>query len=119
MILPRYRIPIAYQHVLAKHAKAAAPEWLRSIADFDGLEISPCCVFGFANGEDLVEPCEPDAADFWTVYGHRREGGVTAFEDFPDHAAAQRFARLLLHAHQHLRHYALSDEYADWQGGVS
>lgn len=117
MTLGRYRIPIAHKHLLAKGGIAGAPEWRRSIAEFEGLEISPCRVFGFADGQDLVEPCGPDAADFWTVYGHRREGGVTAFEDFPDHAAAQRFARWLLSAHQHLRYYGLLDEYAGWQGG--
>jgi len=69
-------------------------------------------------GWGLIETCEPDAADFWTVYGHQREGGVTAFEDFPDHAAAQRFARLLLAAHPHLCHHGLCDDYAGWQGGA-
>jgi len=50
MTIHRYRIPVAYKHLLAKDAIPAAPDWRRGIAEFDGLEISPCCVVGFADG---------------------------------------------------------------------
>ena len=90
-------------------ASRQPPHWISAIADCNGLELSPCCVGGFANGLDMIEPCEPDEAHFWTVYGHRSRGGVIAFEDFPDHKAARRFALRLLRSHPHLRHYGLDD----------
>jgi hypothetical protein len=84
------------------------PEWMLAIRDFDGLEISPCCVV-ISLGQECIETCEPDAAHFWTVYGHCREGGVSAFEDFPTPQAARSFAVRLLETYPHLRHHGLSD----------
>ncbi|MGO9174283.1 MAG: hypothetical protein ACLP7P_20285 [Rhodomicrobium sp.] len=90
-------------------ALATMPQWMRDIHNYDGLEIAPCAVIGFADGNELVEVCEPADAHFWTVYGHYREGGVLAFEDFPDPAAARAFARCLLNAFPNLQHYGLLD----------
>ena len=65
-------------------AFAVTPDWMLDIRAYDGLEIQPCHTVGFADrGKEIVEPCEPEQAEFWTVYGHCREGGVNAFEDFP------------------------------------
>ncbi len=85
------------------------PDWMVNIRAYDGLEIQPCCTVGFDNGKEIVEPCEPGQADFWTVYGHCCEGGVNAFEDFPDPGAARAFAERLLIRYPHLRKYGLLD----------
>ena len=86
-----------------------APSWLPVIGDCDGLEIHPCCVIGFSDDMEIVEVCEPDEADFFTVYGHCREGGVTAFEDFQTVIAAREFAERLLETYPNLRHHSLLD----------
>jgi hypothetical protein len=80
-----------------------------TIRDFDGLEIWPCCVVGFSDDQPITEICEPDQAEFWTVHGHRREGGITALQDFESSEAARSFADRLLDTYPHLRHHGLSD----------
>ncbi len=58
-----------------------------------------------ANGrmaELSFERCEPEAAEFWSVYGHDRTGGVLCFEDFPTQAQARAFADRLLEVWPHL-----------------
>lgn len=62
---------------------AMAPWWIRGIHSFDAIEVHPCCVVGSNEDRDFIETCEPEAAHFWSVYGHRRTGGVLCFEDFP------------------------------------
>jgi hypothetical protein len=84
-------------------ANALTPHWMRNIQDFDGLEIHPCAIIGRdSNGTELVETCTPDEADFWTVYGHYRTGGVDAFEDFPTEAKATAFHDRLIAAYPHI-----------------
>lgn len=46
------------------------PNWMRDIQNFDGLELMSCAEVGFADGQAIVEVCEPEDAQFWTVYGH-------------------------------------------------
>jgi hypothetical protein len=74
-----------------------------SFNEFDALEIQPCTVVGHGGmNEELVEPCEPEDAAFWTVYGHFRTGGVDAIEDFPSEAEAVAFRDRLIAAYPHL-----------------
>lgn len=84
-------------------AKAVTPWWMMKIRDFDGLEIQPCHKIDNAAA---VEPCKPEEADFWTVYGHYRPGGamggIDAFEDFPTEAEAQKFHDRLIAVYPHL-----------------
>ena len=84
-------------------AKAVTPRWMQNIRDFDGLEIQPCFVVARdAEGMEIVEPCEPEDAHFWTVYGHFRTGGVDAFEDFATEAEASAFHDRLISIYPHL-----------------
>jgi hypothetical protein len=85
-------------------AQAAVPWWFYRILEFDGLEIHP--VRERTDPDDgfrYCEQCAPDAADFWSVYGQLREGGVLCFEDFTTEAEARAFAESLLHAWPHLQ----------------
>ena len=84
-------------------AKAATPWWMMTIRTFDALEIQPCAVVGHdLTGKEIMEPCEPEEAAVWTVYGHHRAGGVEAFEYFPDETKARSFHNRLLKAYPHL-----------------
>ncbi len=61
---------------------------------FDDVEIMPV----YENKEDGY--CEPilnltDPISFWTVYGHRKEGGVTALIDCVDEQSANIAAEIL------------------------
>ena len=86
-------------------AKALTPWWMEKIRDFDGLEIQPCAVIDTACGK-IEEPCEPEGAQFWTVYGHYRPGGemggVDALEDFATEAEAQAFHDRLIAVYPYL-----------------
>src|ERR1700677_1039339 len=84
-------------------AEAVTPYWMPNIRDFDAIEIHPCMVIGNDSmGNEIVEPCEPEDAHFWTVYGHLRTGGVDAFEDFATEAEASAFSDRLIAAYPHL-----------------
>jgi hypothetical protein len=84
-------------------ANAITPDWMRNIHDFDALEIQPCAVVGHDSMDtEIVEPCEPEDASFWTVYGHYRSGGVNAFQDFPTEAEARAFHDRLVSVFPHL-----------------
>ena len=77
--------------------------WLLRIWEFDALEIHPCSVIGYGSaGKEIVETCAPKEADFWTVYGHYRTGGVDAFEDFATEAEAGKFHDRLVEVYPHL-----------------
>jgi hypothetical protein len=93
----------------AERKESAAHDQRLAMLPYNGLELTPCAVVGFANGVQLVEPCEPEAAHFWTVYGHFRTGGVHALKDFPDRESARAFANNMLNAHPHLNDYGLTD----------
>jgi len=73
-----------------------------AIRDFDALEIEPCAVVGDSKWGEIVEPCGPEDAHFWTVYGHYRTGGVDALRDFPTAARARAFHDELVKAFPHL-----------------
>ena len=84
-------------------ARALIPHWMRDIRAYDALEIHPCAVIGRdLFSRDIVEPCEPKDAAFWTVYGHLQTGGVHDFEDFPTEADAMAFHDRLMAIWPHL-----------------
>jgi hypothetical protein len=84
-------------------ANAITPDWMRNIHDYDALEIQPCAIIGNDSMDNpIAEPCEPQDAMFWTVYGHYRSGGVNDFEDFSTEAEAQAFHDRLLSLFPHL-----------------
>ena len=73
------------------------------MAEFDALEIQPCAVIAIdGTGSEIVEPCQPEDAFFWTVYGHFRMGGVDALRDFPTEAEAVAFHDRLVATFPHL-----------------
>lgn len=88
-------------------AKAATPWWFFTIQHYDGLEVHPVQDVEEANGVTYCEQCEPEEADFWSVYGHLKTGGVECLDDFPDRAKALAFAKQLLAAYPHLREYGI------------
>jgi hypothetical protein len=90
-----------------EHAKALTPFWMRDIQQFDGLEIHPCRIERTEDGGTFIEQCAPEDAEFWSVYGHCRSGGVLCFEDFPTETEAHAFAKRLLDAWPHLNTYGL------------
>jgi len=91
-----------------KLAKALTPWWMMEIRKFDGLEIHPVQEFTDQNdGSRYCEQCEPSEAQFWSVYGHLKEGGVLCIEDFATEAEGRAFARTLLDTYAHLRTYGL------------
>jgi hypothetical protein len=83
-------------------AFAMTPWWMLAIRNFDAIEVHPCCVIGSAEGQEIVETYERDAAHFWSVYGHYRTGGLDCFEDFPTEAEAEAFAARLRRTYPHL-----------------
>ena len=96
-------------------AKAATPWWMKDIRHFDGLEIHPVRDISrdepyagtIPQDQTWCEPCEPGAAEFWSVYGHYTTGGIACFEDLPSEEEAQDFADTLLKAYPHLRVFGL------------
>lgn len=90
-------------------AKAVTPWWMMAIRQYDGLEIHPVRNIESdpATGNIFCEPCEPEEAHLWSVYGHLIEGGVQCFEDFATEAEARAFAMKLLDAYPHLRIFGL------------
>lgn len=97
-------------------AFAATPHWMLIIRQFDGLEIHPCTVVGGADEQQFIETCEPNNAQFWTVYGHFSNGRVDAFEDFSTAAEARAFANKLLQTYPHLTQHGLFDPWSEWNG---
>jgi len=90
-------------------AKAITPFWMNDIHACDGLEIHPCRTESVEGETAFVEPCAPGEAEFWSVYGHLKQGGVSCFEDFAAVAEARAFAERLLAAWPHLRMFGVLD----------
>ncbi len=90
-----------------ERAKSLTPLWMRDIQQFDGLEIHPCRTEHAEDGGTFIEQCEPESAEFWSVFGHYKTGGVSCFEDFPTEAQARAFAARLLEAWPHLNAHGL------------
>ena len=91
-----------------QQAMATVPFWMQRKSDFDGLEIQPVKEEHDGNGS-FCEPCEPEEAHFWSVYGHCKSGGVECFEDFQSPESARKFAAQLLEGYPHLREHGLAD----------
>lgn len=89
-----------------ERAQALTPVWMKTLHEFDGLEIHPCRCER-EDGRTFIEQCEPEAAEFWSVYGSYRTGGVLCFEDFPTPAQAHAFADRLLEVWPHLNSRSL------------
>lgn len=85
----------------------ATPGWFYSIPGYDGLEIHPVREAFFEDRSSYCKPCTPDEAQFWSVYGHLKSGGVDCIEDFASEEDARAFARQLLECYPHLRHHSL------------
>lgn len=89
-------------------ARALTPRWMSDIHTCDGLEIHPVReLTDEDDGSSYCEQCEPHEAQFWSVYGHLKEGGVLCLEDFPSETEARAFAQTLLSAWPHLRIFGL------------
>jgi hypothetical protein len=89
-------------------AQDAVPWWFYRILEFDGLEIHPVRERTDArDGFRSCEQCTPEKANFWSVYGQLRAGGVLCLEDFKTEADARAFAESLLHAWSHLHEHGI------------
>ena len=82
------------------------PEWITDIDIFDGLEVHPVKTEWYKGGT-YCEQCEPHEAEFWSVYGHCKEGGVLCIDDFVDEKSAVDYANKLLDAYPHLHEFGL------------
>ena len=61
---------------------------------FDDIEVHPVCTY--ADGDKIIcEPCEPQDAEFWSVYVHYVGGGLNCIADCADQAIAKKLATLL------------------------
>lgn len=99
-------------------AKALTPWWMMDINHFNGLELHPVRDLNRdkehprpdpIDRETRCEPCEPGEAEFWSVYGHCKEGGIFCLEDFSGIPEARAFAEQLLAAYPHLLEFGLLD----------
>lgn len=59
---------------------------------FDGLEIQPIASYEQEDGTTWCEPCSPEEAEFWSAYGHLKEGGVFCIGDFATESLARAYA---------------------------
>ena len=88
-------------------AKALIPFWMLKIHDYDGLEIHPCHEQEEDDGSTHIEQCEAEEAQFWSVYGHLKTGGIECFEDHPTEKEARKAAEQILAAYPHLNTYGI------------
>jgi hypothetical protein len=80
-------------------AKSAGPSPAASTpARFDAYEIAPCRRFREDGDRErfYYEPCQPEKADVWTLYGHIPGEGVEAIGDFTTREHAEEvYARII------------------------
>lgn len=89
-------------------AKEATPFWFETIHNYDGLELSPVAEYEDKQGDKFCERVDdPNEAQFWSVYGHLREGGVECLEDFYTEQEAAEFANTLLSMFPNLHKHGL------------
>jgi hypothetical protein len=67
------------------------------IAPWTNTEVHPCHTIekGKNGSKDIVEQCEPEQAEFWSVYVHLNEGGVDCVADCDTEEEANEFAEFL------------------------
>lgn len=66
--------------------------------EINGFEYHPCKTYlkGRDPGdEDIVEQCEPEEAEFWSVYAHCASGGLQCIADFDTENECIEFIKLL------------------------
>lgn len=63
---------------------------------YDGYEVHPCREIELPNGAEIeraIMACEPNEAEFWSVYGHLKEGGCECVADCLTEDIANKFAK--------------------------
>jgi len=89
-------------------AKAITPFWFSTIHNYDGLELAPVAEYEEKAGTKFCERVDnAKDAQFWSVYGHLREGGVECLEDFKTEQEATAFAEQLLSLFPNLGKFGL------------
>ncbi len=89
-------------------AKEATPFWFQTIHSYDGLELAPVAETADKRGGKYCERVDdPQAAQFWSVYGHLSGQGVECLEDFPTEQEAVDFAEQLLSLYPNLKVHGL------------
>lgn len=73
----------------------------QKITDFDTLELWGIKIFRVGR-KTIHEQWERDGANYWTVFGHLRRGGLDDFQDFRTQARAERYQDRLLKRYTHL-----------------
>ena len=64
------------------------------IQHFDGFEYHPCTLH-YIGDQEIVEQCEPEEAEFWSVYVRLIEGGLSCIADFDTEQECIEFIRFL------------------------
>ena len=64
-------------------------------AKFDGYEVWPCHKVDELDGVDVIETCESEEAEFWSVYGHETGAGLHCLIDVGTEAQANAIAEML------------------------
>ena len=81
--------------------------WNQSIVGYDGLELSPVAEYADFGSSYCERVEDPGEAQFWSLYGHLRKGGVECIEDFNTEAEGLSAAKHLLALYQNLREHGL------------
>lgn len=68
---------------------------------FNGLEIAPIKEYE-ENGQKFAEVCEPEEAEFWSVYVHLTEGGAMCIADVTSLEEAEKLAEFLKNLVHHV-----------------
>ncbi len=72
------------------------PEAAKGV-EWDDIEIHPIREEKDMKGQTFCEQCEPGEEDFWSVYLHLVEGGLTCIADLPSKKDAESLQYLLLY----------------------
>lgn len=67
---------------------------------FDAFEVHPCLTITELDdfGRPIHETCEPEEAQFWSVYGHTPGAGLECLCDCPTEAIANKIMTALEYA---------------------
>lgn len=73
------------------------PESFDTGTTFDEIEIHPCHVIGKdKDGKEIVEQCEYEQAEFWSLYLHIPESGLCCIADCDTDDTAQHLRDFLM-----------------------